>query len=121
MEKDNYFSSMLVKSLSLYTTSMQTYVSNVHQTTNMAEKCKRLGVCVFSHAHFRYDELEGLDFYVERTTGYTLLKISVIVVHCISMYLCNFSLLSVAKHSKAWYLCIYTSTVINIPVGIYLK
>ena len=61
-EMDNYSSSMLVKSLSLYMTSMQTYVSNVHQTTNMAEKCKRLGVCVFSHTHFKYVELECRDF-----------------------------------------------------------
>ena len=43
-EMDNYFSSKLIKSLPLYMTSMQTHVSNVHQTTNMAEKCKRLGV-----------------------------------------------------------------------------
>ena len=85
---DNYFSSKLVKSLSLYMTSMQTYVSNVHQTTNMAEKCKRLGVCVFSHTHFRYDELECLDFYLDDIAHNWLHSINIsVTVPCTSVYL----------------------------------
>ena len=41
-EMNNYFSSMLVKSLSLHMTSMQTYVSNVHRKTTGQRNAKDL-------------------------------------------------------------------------------
>ena len=85
-EMDNYFSSKLVQSLSLH--DKQTYVSNVHQATNMAEKCKTLGVCVFSHTHFRYNELECLDFYLDDIAHNWLHSINIsVTVHCTSVYL----------------------------------
>ena len=39
-EMNNYFSSMLVKSLSLHMTSMQTYVSSVHRKTTGQRNAK---------------------------------------------------------------------------------
>ena len=85
-EMNNYFSSMLVKSLSLHMTSMQTYVSSVHRKTKRPEKCKTLWVCVFSHTHFRYDELEYLDFYLDDIAHNWLHFIR--KLNCIPMYLC---------------------------------
>ena len=74
-EMDNYSSSMLVKSLSLYMTSMQTYVSNVQQKTTWQRNTKdleyvssatpTLGMMSWSIWIFIWMTLH--------TTGYTLL------------------------------------------------
>ena len=51
------------------------------------EKCERLGVCVFSHTHFRYGELEYLDFYLDDIAHNWIHSINIcVIVHCISMY-----------------------------------